>query len=268
MTRQRTDWARLIRAFSGKRVAVYGDYMLDEMLRGEATRISPEAPVPVVLIGQPDTCEGYPGGAGNVAANVAALGGEAIPWGVVGKDEGARRLLDLLARRNIRCATLVRESRWLTPRKLRIAAHQHQLLRVDFERPSKISSEASSSITRSFSRWAGRLDALIISDYQKGSVTPEVCDSIFRPAHRFRVPIFIDPKPAYAELCRGVTVATPNRQEAEVMLGASMRDRRQLERGGLDLLKRLGCAHLLVTRSSEGMTLFTQSPAFLARCMT
>ncbi len=261
MTAQKADWARIVQAFGGKRVGVYGDYMLDEMLRGEATRISPEAPVPVVLIGQPDLCEAYPGGAGNVAANVAALGGEAVPWGVVGKDDSAGRLLALLASLKIPCATLVRETQWLTPRKLRIAAHQHQLLRVDFERGSKASPKSSASIVRSFSRRAARLDALIVSDYQKGSVTTEVCQRIFRRARQFRIPIFVDPKPALPDLCRGVTVVTPNRQEAELMAGISMRDSRELERGGRHLLKRFGCEYLLITRGSEGMTLFEAAGA-------
>jgi rfaE bifunctional protein kinase chain/domain len=261
MKRDTARWPRLIRAFRGKTVGVFGDFMLDELLRGEATRISPEAPVPVVLVNSPDAAEGYPGGAGNVTANIAALGGRPIPWGVIGKDESGKRLLKLLEERKIRCDTLVKEPDRLTPRKLRIAAHQQQLLRLDFEETTPISPRSSGHLSRSFSAWASRLDALIVSDYQKGSVTPELCQSILGQARHKRVPIFVDPKPRQATLCRNVTAVTPNLHEAELMVGSAMRTQAEMERGGRRLREQLECDYLLVTRSSEGMTLFSANGA-------
>jgi rfaE bifunctional protein kinase chain/domain len=257
MKKQRVGFDRLIQAFRGKTIGVYGDFMLDEVLRGQATRISPEAPVPVVLIDSADATEGYPGGAGNVAANIAALGGCPIPWGVIGTDLSGKRLLKLLGERGISCDTLIQEARRLTPRKLRIAAHQHQLLRLDFERTTPISSHSSGRLLRSFSRWAGRLDALIVSDYQKGSVVQDLCLKIFRKARQDSVPIFLDPKPRQAELCRNVTAVTPNLHEAEMMAGLPMRSGAEIARGGRRLIEQFGCEHLLITRSSEGMTLFS-----------
>lgn len=257
MKRDRSRLAKIIRKFRGCRIGVLGDFMLDESLRGEATRISPEAPVPVVLITNPDRAEGFfPGGAGNVAANIASLGGRAVAFGALGADESGRMLAELLKGRGIATATLAKEGGRITPRKVRIAAHQQQLLRLDFERTTPITDRTTRSLIRNFTRWAGRLRALVISDYQKGTVTSTLCREILSLARQRRLPVFVDPKPEHPEICRGATVVTPNLREAEVMAGVSMRDRRQLEVGGRRLLAELGCENLLITRGGEGMTLF------------
>jgi rfaE bifunctional protein kinase chain/domain len=261
MKEARARWNRLIRSFRKKTIGVYGDFMLDEVLRGEATRISPEAPVPVVLMSSPDSVEGYSGGAGNVAANIATLGGHPVPLGVIGKDASGKRLLHLLEKSGIRCDTLVQEPQRLTPRKLRIAAHQHQLLRLDFERFAPISARSSSILLQSFRRWSPRLDGLIVSDYQKGSVSQELCEALFREARSKGVPIFFDPKPAQAVSCRNVTAVTPNLHEAELMSGVAMRGPAALAKGGRLLLEQFACDYLLITRSSEGMTLLSADGA-------
>lgn len=229
--------------------------MLDEFLRGEATRISPEAPVPVVLFHHADNLEGYPGGAGNVASNIAALGGKAVPWGVIGSDESGKRLIRLMRARGIRCGTLIQESGRMTPRKVRIVAQQHQLLRLDFEKPTSVSSRSSSRLLRSFEQWVSRLSALIISDYRKGTVTTGLCERILAITRKNKVPVFVDPKPSHPEVCQNATMVTPNLQEAELMAGVRMRDEQQIETGGLRLLKKFHCEYVLVTRSSEGMML-------------
>ena len=109
MNKTETRLASIVKQFRGRTVGVLGDFMYDELLRGEATRISPEAPVPVVLMGHPHKGEGFPGGAGNVAANIAALGGRPIPFGAIGADESGRQLLALLKSRRIPCDSLVKE---------------------------------------------------------------------------------------------------------------------------------------------------------------
>ena len=261
MKKDSVRWRRLIRSFRDRTIGIYGDFMLDEVLRGQATRISPEAPVPVVLINSPDSIEGYPGGAGNVATNIAALGGHPIPWGVIGKDLSGKRLLNLLGERGIPCDTLIQEPHRLTPRKLRIAAHQHQLLRLDFERNTPISRHSAGRLIRSFGKWAGRLDALIVSDYQKGTVIQDVFLSFFRKTRPGRVPIFVDPKPGQAGFCRNVTAVTPNLHEAELMAGMPMRSEADIARAGKRLIGQFGCDYLLITRSSEGMTLFSADEA-------
>ncbi len=245
-----------VRRFKGKTVGVLGDYMLDELLRGESTRISPEAPVPVVWSPRHDQAEGFPGGAGNVAGNVAALGGRAIPFGAIGRDAPARRLVRLLAARRIPCRTLLAEAGRVTPRKVRIVAHQHQLLRLDFENPAPICPRIEKLLVSCLRTWISRLDALVISDYRKGSVTPGVCTALMEMARARAVPVFVDPKPEHWEVCRGATLATPNLHEAERMTGLEMRTTRELARGGRVLLEKLMCQALLITRGAEGMTLF------------
>lgn len=246
----------IIRKFRGLTIGVLGDYMLDELLQGEATRISPEAPVPVVVMNDRNTVQGFPGGAGNVAANIAALGGRPIPFGAIGKDDSGKRLQELLKRRRILHTTLVQEPGRITPHKMRIAAHQHQLLRLDVERPENISSRTAAAVAGSFARWVGKLRALIISDYRKGTLTTELSNQIKALARQRRLPIFVDPKPEHPELCRHAKMVTPNLREAELMAGFPLRDKRQMEMGGRHLLATLQCSYLLITRGAEGMTLF------------
>lgn len=252
---QRGYFIKILQAFRGKTIGVLGDFMLDEVLRGEATRISPEAPVPVVLVDKLDAAQGYPGGAGNVAANVAALGGKAIPWGVIGVDESGKRLMDLLKAHGIPPATLAREKGRITPRKLRIAAHQHQLLRLDFEKALTVSNVSRARLARSLRERVDRLDALIVSDYQKGSVDTALCNEVLPLARAQCVPVFVDPKPSHPEPCHQATVVTPNLHEAELMAGMPMRNAAAVEKGGRLLIEKFQCEHLLITRGGEGMTL-------------
>ncbi len=259
MTSNQTKLARIVKKFRHQTIGVLGDFMLDELLRGDATRISPEAPVPVVLMGHPHAGEGFPGGAGNVAANIAALGGRPIPFGAIGMDESGKRLLSILRSHRILCDTLVKEHGRVTPRKVRIIARQHQVLRMDFEQPAEISSRTASLLTGRISRWMARLDALIISDYQKGSVTTELCEQVISLGRQRRLPVFVDPKPMHPEICRHATMVTPNLHEAEEMAGRPLRTREELKKSGQQLLTELGCSSLLITRGSEGMILFQEA---------
>jgi len=256
MNKEQIRLSRIVRGFQGRRVAVLGDFILDEFLRGEATRISPEAPVPVVLIQDHDTVRAYPGGAGNVAANVASLGGRPIPYGAVGRDQSGKRLRALLESRHIPTGALLFERRRMTPHKVRIAAVQHQLLRLDFEIPEPITRKTEERLARHFAHEARRLDALIISDYRKGTVTAELSKQVQVLARQRRIPVFVDPKPEHPEICRHATVVTPNLHEAELMAHAPLRNRNDLEIGGRRLRAELDCSGLLITRGSEGMVLF------------
>ena len=252
----RHRYAKMIATFPGLTVGVFGDFMLDELLRGEATRISPEAPVPVVVIKDRNSAQGFPGGAGNVAANLAALGARVVPFGAIGNDESGRRLRALLKQRKILPETLLNEPQRITPHKVRIVAHQQQLLRLDTEDPKRISDETSERLMLSFARWVRKLQALIISDYRKGSVTTELSDQFKERARLRKLPIFVDPKPDHPEVCRHATVITPNLHEAELLAGSAMRDKGQIEKGGRLLLERLECSNVLITRGADGMTLF------------
>ncbi len=246
---------KITRAFSGLRVGVLGDLMLDELVRGEATRISPEAPVPVVLVRDGREAEGFLGGSGNVAANVATLGGRAAVFGAIGRDSSAQKLKALFRQRGIDARSLVEEADRVTPRKVRMVAHQHQLLRVDFEHPRPLSPHSSKLLAERFARRVASLDALIISDYLKGSVTADLCFSVMAAARRRNIPALVDPKPEHPEVCRNATVVTPNQREAEQMAGMPFADPKARQRGGPALLEKLGCEALLITRGGEGMTL-------------
>ncbi len=250
------ELAKIIPRMRGHAIGVLGDYMVDELLRGEATRISPEAPVPVVLMKHAGEAEGFPGGAGNVAANIRALGGKPIPFGAIGDDESGRRLRALLKSRGIASQSLVEERGRVTPRKVRVVAHQHQLLRLDFERTAAISARTEQSLERKIAQWMNRLDALVISDYQKGSVTGKLAGLVVSLGRQGRLPIFVDPKPENSAICRHATLVTPNLHEAELMAGRTMRTQNDLEEGGRRLLAELECSNLLITRGSEGMVLF------------
>lgn len=251
--------AALVRRFRGQRVGVLGDFMYDEFLRGDARRLSPEAPVPVVLIENPKAVEGYAGGAGNVVANIAALGGRPVPFGAVGKDEAGKRLRDLLQRRGIPTEGLVQDGARVTPRKVRIVAHQHQLLRLDVERADPLTTRTAAQLARHLERWIGKLDALVISDYQKGCVSTELAGRAISLSRQKRLPVLVDPKPQHPEICWHSTLATPNLHEAEMMLGRPFATRQSLLDGGRRLLAELGCANLLITRGAEGMTLFEEN---------
>lgn len=248
---------KIVRKFRKLEIGILGDLMLDELVRGEATRISPEAPVPVVLVRNEHRPEGFPGGAGNVAANVAALGGRAVVFGAIGTDAAGKRLRRLLAERGIEASNLVREPGRVTPHKIRIAAHQQQLLRLDFERPHTVSSKTARLLSQRLARRAARLDALIISDYLKGCVTTELCSEIsaLPGLSERRIPVLVDPKPEHPEICRGATVITPNLREAESMAGRPLSDARERLAGAPRLRASLGCSALVITRGGEGMTL-------------
>jgi rfaE bifunctional protein kinase chain/domain len=260
MSKTSTRLASIIHKFRAQTIAVLGDFMLDELWRGETTRVSPEAPVPVVLMDHEHGVHGFPGGAGNVAANIAALGGRAVPFGAIGMDSSGDQLRQLLEDRGIACGTLVRERGRTTPRKLRIVARQHQLIRLDFEKPCPLSARALSALVSSFKRNSGKLSALVISDYLKGSATTELCGQVVLIARERGIPVFVDPKPGHSEVCRHATCITPNLHEAELLAGSQFTHEDQLVAAGQHLLKQLDCRHLLITRGGEGMTLL-ESPA-------
>jgi D-beta-D-heptose 7-phosphate kinase/D-beta-D-heptose 1-phosphate adenosyltransferase len=245
---------KIIRRFPRRTIGVLGDFMLDELLRGDATRISPEAPVPVVLM-KDDQREGFPGGAGNVCANIAALGARAVPFGAIGADSSGHRLQQLLKRQRVSCDTLIEEPGRITPRKVRVVAHQQQLLRLDFEKPQPILARTVRSLSRHFKGWVGQLDALIVSDYLKGCVTTELYTQFSTLSRENGVPVFVDPKPEHPEACQGATVVTPNLREAELLAGMPLRDASQRKLGCTKLIGGLRCSALLITRGGEGMTL-------------
>jgi rfaE bifunctional protein kinase chain/domain len=229
------------------RVLVVGDVMLDRYWFGDVGRISPEAPVPVVKV---DRVDERPGGAANVARNVAALGAQVSLLSVVGADEAATRLKGLLRRERIH-AELHRDRALRTTVKLRVIGRQQQLLRVDFE--TAPGHEVLASKLRSFARMLRRADVVILSDYGKGGLAHIA--RMIGLARRAGKPVLVDPKGVDYSRYRNATLITPNRSEFQEVAGGWVSES-GLTRRAHALRDRLRVQALLVTRSEEGMTLY------------
>lgn len=232
------------------RVLVVGDVMLDRYWFGEVSRISPEAPVPVVHVTR---TEERPGGAANVARNVAALGGHASLLSVVGHDEAAQSLGKLLKAGSVD-AVLHPDAGLSTTVKLRVIGRQQQLLRVDFETPP--SSEVLAGKLRDFERMLAQCDVVILSDYGKGGLTH--ITRMISLCNQSGKPVLVDPKGDDYARYRGATLLTPNRSEFREVAGR-WTDDVQFTQKAQTLRRELGLKALLVTRSEEGMSLFQEN---------
>ncbi len=236
-------------ALAKARVLVVGDVMLDRYWFGDVSRISPEAPVPVVRIGR---TEERLGGAANVARNIAALGAEASLLSVVGEDEAATRILDMLQTEGID-AQLHRDPALATTIKLRVIGRQQQLLRIDFE--TEPAQEVLMSKLADFETRLGNVDLVIMSDYGKGGLKHiERMIALTRAAGK---PVLVDPKGDDYSRYHGATLITPNRSEFRQVGGRWMNEE-DLTARAQKLRAELSLEALLVTRSEEGMTLFRQ----------
>ncbi len=234
-------------ALARARVLVVGDVMLDRYWFGEVSRISPEAPVPVVHVTR---TEERPGGAANVARNVAALGGHASLLSVVGKDEAAQSLGALLKVGNVN-AVLHADAGLSTTVKLRVIGRQQQLLRVDFETPP--SNEVLAGKLRDFERMLAESDVVILSDYGKGGLMHIA--QMIALCNQAKKPVLVDPKGDDYARYKGATLLTPNRGEFREVAGR-WADEAQFTQKAEALRRELGLQALLVTRSEEGMSLF------------
>jgi len=234
--------------FSRARVLVAGDVMLDRYWFGDVHRISPEAPVPVVHVTR---AEERPGGAANVARNITALDGQCTLLSVVGNDEAARILEGLLATDRVR-ASLHRDPDLSTTVKLRVVGQQQQLLRIDFERAP--SHEALAAKLDEYERLVDAADAVVLSDYGKGAL--ERVPDMIRLARSHGKPVLVDPKGEDYARYRGATLLTPNRVEFRQVAGR-WSDEADLTRRAQKLRAELELDALIVTRSEEGMSLFT-----------
>jgi D-glycero-beta-D-manno-heptose-7-phosphate kinase len=236
--------------FSAVRVLVAGDVMLDRYWFGDVSRISPEAPVPIVHVKR---TEERPGGAANVARNITALAGKCTLLSVVGNDEAAKTLEGLLAADDVQ-ASLHRDPALSTTVKLRVIGQQQQLLRIDFERAP--SHEVLAAKMDEYERLVDEADAVVLSDYGKGGL--ERVQEMIALARRHRKPVLVDPKGWDYERYRGATLLTPNRAEFREVAGR-WTDEADLARRAQKLRTDLDLDALMVTRSEEGMSLFTAS---------
>lgn len=234
------------------RVLVVGDVMLDRYLFGEVSRISPEAPVPIVKVVRQ---EERPGGAANVARNAAALGAQVSLLSVIGVDEVGERLRELIAKEGIN-ASLWQDKSLATTRKVRVIGRQQQLLRIDFEQTP--SQEILMKKLGVYRKLLNECNVVILSDYGKGGLTHIV--RMIELAHRYGKRILVDPKGDDYSRYKGANVLTPNRSELRNVVG-QWSSEADLEKRAQERRLELGLDALLVTRSEEGMTLFDDDGA-------
>jgi D-glycero-beta-D-manno-heptose-7-phosphate kinase len=235
--------------FSKTRLLVVGDVMLDRYWFGDTNRISPEAPVPIIQVGKIDE---RLGGAANVARNVAALGAQTTILGIAGNDEPGKRVVELLKASGVN-SQLEIDAKVPTIVKLRVIARQQQLIRLDFEETP--SEQALAHKLERFEKLVGSADVVILSDYGKGALG-QVAHMIEQARAQKKV-VLVDPKGEDYEKYRGATVLTPNRSELRQVVG-QWSSEEDLTRRAQDLRRSLNLQALLLTRSEEGMSLFTE----------
>jgi len=246
-TIDKTKAAAIIAKFPQRRVLVLGDIMLDKYLWGAVSRISPEAPVPVVDVHRDTSCLG---GAGNVSRNLQQLGAEALLAGVVGEDAPGDWIRAAITETRGVLAVPGRP----TTVKTRIIAHQQQVVRVDQEERAPIPRTVRDRILEFVRR--ENPDGLFISDYQKGMVGRSLMQRLLADCQAAEIPVFVDPKVANIQLFPGVTLLTPNHLEAERIVHLPCRTDAEVEAAGRRILDRFSPRHLIIKRGEQGMTVF------------
>jgi D-beta-D-heptose 7-phosphate kinase/D-beta-D-heptose 1-phosphate adenosyltransferase len=247
------DRAReLIDRFTRLKVCVVGDVMLDRFVVGQVTRISPEAPVPVVRFEREYS---RLGGAGNVAHNLKALGAQVSLVGVVGRDAAWALLRTLLGEAGIPADFLVADGGRPTVEKVRIVTDRNQqVARIDYERDSDVEDDAESQLVERINAAAPDANAMLVSDYLKGAITRRVVEALVRfksPS----VPLVVDPKIPHLDCYAGATLVTPNHHEAETATHRRIRTDEDAQAAALDFRERAGCEAALLTRGEQGMWL-------------
>ncbi|MBN2645367.1 MAG: bifunctional D-glycero-beta-D-manno-heptose-7-phosphate kinase/D-glycero-beta-D-manno-heptose 1-phosphate adenylyltransferase HldE [Desulfuromonadaceae bacterium] len=238
------------------RALVVGDLMLDEYLWGRTSRISPEAPVPVVDVTREDQ---RLGGAGNVVNNLRVLGAHVMVCSVLGDDEDGRFIFERLEKAQVDVAGVVFDARRTTSRKTRILASHQQMLRIDRESRQPLSPEVERHLLREVEAHMGRVDVIFLSDYGKGVLTDPVLHAIISAGKGQGIPVVVDPKGEDYRKYRGATLLTPNRSEASQASGLMIDDESSLCRAGAQLLRDVELEALVLTRSEEGMSLFQRN---------
>ncbi|MBI2653421.1 D-glycero-beta-D-manno-heptose-7-phosphate kinase [Candidatus Woesearchaeota archaeon] len=245
---------KILEQFKNKKILVVGDIMLDKYIWGDVSRISPEAPVQVVHVMK----ETYaPGGASNVASNISALNSKAFMAGIVGNDEARKILLGELKNMGINTEGIFTENDKPTIQKVRIIGKSQQLLRVDYEKKEHIHKGIEQSMISFFEKTIKNVDVVVISDYAKGVITQNICESLIKISKENNKPIIVDPKPKHRDLYSNVTLITPNNAEASEMTGIEDGDDAVIEMGN-KLIKYLN-TNILITKGEKGMSLFEKN---------
>jgi rfaE bifunctional protein kinase chain/domain len=266
---------RLLPRFRKLRIGVLGDLMLDRYVWGNANRLSPEAAVPVVDYVSEQDC---PGGAANVATNLAALGARVEVFGIVGgqrppgrsdarkitADEAGAALHACLRKLGIDDRGVIADADRVTTLKTRIIARHQQIVRIDQEGRDAVSPQTEEKLFRLLVASLEKLDGLVLSDYDKGLLGDGFADRVLNAAHQLKVPVFVKPKTSRLYAYRGARVIVCNAKEAGRYVGRTLSDEKSVEEAGRALLPHFGCAAVVITRGGQGMTIFEEvSPRHL-----
>tara|TARA_Y100000310_G_scaffold342995_1_gene448657 strand:- start:21640 stop:22623 length:984 start_codon:yes stop_codon:yes gene_type:complete len=245
---------KFVEEFKNKNILILGDVMLDKYIWGDVSRISPEAPVQIVNVSR----ESYaPGGAANVANNIAALSAKSFMVGVVGNDTTKDKLIQELKKRNIDVTGLIADENKRTIRKVRVFGRNQQLLRFDYEKKGYVESETENRIFDFISKKIDKIDAIIISDYAKGTITKNLMGRLIQLCKEKNKIIVVDPKPKHKDFYKNATLITPNHKEAHEMTGLAEEEPSDADIGnmGKKLLEELNST-VLITKGEKGMSLF------------
>jgi rfaE bifunctional protein kinase chain/domain len=252
---------RIVPRIKGKCIGVLGDLMLDRYLCGKASRLSPEADVPVIEL---EKIEQFLGGAGNVAANLAALGARVEAFGVTGaakgaEDEAGRALRACLRDLEIADRGVAPDSGRTTTVKTRIIGRHQQIVRLDQESRDALSKETEDKIFRKFADSVANLDGLILSDYDKGVISDSLSERVFAQCHKEKVPVFVGPKSPRLFAHRGARVVACNLLEAGRFVTHALTDEKSIEAAGRSLLAHFGSSAVVITRGKKGMSIFEEA---------
>ncbi len=254
--RERKKLESILNRFSRVKLLVVGDIMMDRSILGKVSRISPEAPVPVIIAEAEDF---NLGGAANVAHNVRSLGGTVSLCGIIGNDENGRKLYRSVVERGIQTQGMFFEQGRQTTVKTRIIAHHphyQQLVRVDRETTDRPKGSTFKSLTKFLTERMEDFDGIIISDYGKGLLTRKLIQTMIKKAKKSKKLIMVDPKLKNFYAYKGVTVITPNTNEASEAARIAAVDQFSVDKIGKTLLRRLKCNALVITQGEKGMTIF------------
>jgi rfaE bifunctional protein kinase chain/domain len=260
---------KLVPHFRKLRIGVLGDLMLDRYVWGEANRLSPEAAVPIVEYVSESDC---PGGAGNVAANIAAQGAHVEAFGIVGGNKlatggGRKKLADdetgaalraCFRKLGIDDSGVLASARRVTTLKTRVIARKHHIVRIDHERRELVDPATEEALFRRFLVSVKNLDALVLSDYDKGLITDSFADRVLNACHKSDVPVFVKPKTSRLYAYRGARAIVCNTKEASFYVTRPLQDDKSIEEAGRALLPHFGCAAVVITRGDKGMSIFDE----------
>jgi len=233
---------------------VIGDLMLDEYLWGKTDRISPEAPVQVVDVVREEM---RLGGAGNVVNNLVALGAQVSVCSVIGQDQNGQTLLNAFRDRSVSVDAILLDPQRHTSKKTRVVASNQQIVRIDRESRETLSEKFEQQLCNWIKENVHNFNVVLLSDYLKGVLTNKVIEAIISTASQINIPVLVDPKGSDYSRYKGATILTPNRKEAEAASGIAIVDKDSLSAAASIIIEKAGLKYLLITRSEEGMSLFS-----------